>query len=388
MRATCRELGTKVLAIAGLGALLVLVWQAITVNLNYGGNWSALFYTGDQFNLPPQLSSENVYVFPNNAGYDGMFYRLVAHDPFLRRGFSSFVDNASLRWRRILIPAMAYLAAFGNDAHIAGCFIAVNLLFVFLGVWWLSRFCLLQEAKAQWGLLFLMVPSVLVSVDRMTIDSALAALTIGFIVYASTGQMVMASAVLALCPLARETGLCLTAGQILVNWKQRSWRRLAATAATSVPFLFWAAFVFFNTYRDATHWLSWPFVGILRRTLHPLQFRIAGPWVAAAAATDYLALLGIWIALILAARLAVKRRFGLVEACIFAFAFASLWLGKADIWAGAYEFGRTMSPLLILLAMIGVRDRNKWFLLPLACALPRIFLQLEPQVRGILRHLI
>lgn len=378
----------KVLAVASLGALLVLVWQATTVYLNYGGSWNALFYTGDRFTLPPELASENVYVFPNNPGYDGMFYHLVAHDPFFRRGFSRFVDNASLRWRRILVPAMAHLAAFGNDAYIDTCFIAVNLLFVFLGVWWLSHFCLLQKTGALWGLLFLMVPSVLVSMDRMTIDTALAALTVGFVACASTGQTGISGAVLMLCPLARETGLCLTAGQFLANLTQRSWKRLVVTAATSVPFLFWTAFVSFNTYRDGTPWLSWPFAGILRRTLHPLQYPIVSPWIAVAAATDYLALLGIWIALILTAKLALKRMFGHVEACIFTFAFASLWLGKADIWAGAYEFGRTMSPLLILLAMIGVRDKNRWFLLPLACVLPRIFLQLEPQVRGILRHFI
>jgi hypothetical protein len=103
-----------------------------------------------------------------------------------------------------------------------------------------------------------------------------------------------------------------------------------------------------------------------------------------AAILDYLAIVGIWVALTLVVLLAAQKAFGPLESSIYCFAFAIIWLGKADVWAGAYEFGRTTSPLLILLGLVGIRRRQWWYLLPLAFVLPRIFLQLEPQVKGII----
>ena len=375
----------KAAAVGTVAFLLVLTWQSATVYFNYGGNWSALFYVGDRWPLPPELAFDGVRVFRNDPGYDAVFYHLVAHDPWLERGFSRFADNASLRWRRILIPGIAHLGALGNDAWTHASYICVNLLFVFLGAQWLARYCLSNHLHAVCGLGFLAVPSVLVSVDRLTIDIALAALLVGFIAYAAEGRRSGSATILALCPLARETGLCLTGGKFLADLRDRRWKDALVAAMTAIPFLIWAGYVMHRTPADGTHWLGWPFEGILRRTMHPLAYPITGRWVATAAVFDYLALLGIWAALYQAAYLAVKRRSGLLETCAFTFAAAAIFLGKADIWSGAYEFGRTMSPLLILLGLYAVREKNRLFLVPLLLSLPRILLQFEPQLIGMIR---
>jgi hypothetical protein len=378
---------TQKAAAVGAGALLlVLAWQAATVHYNYGGNWSALFYIGDRWPLPPELASDGVRVFRNDPGYDAVFYHLVAHDPWLSRGFSRFADNASLRWRRILIPGLAYLAALGTDGRVHASYICVNLVFVFLGAWWLTRYCLSHNSRAACGLGFLAVPAVLVSMDRLTIDTALAALLIGLLVHADESRNWRSVALLALCPLARETGLCLNAGQALADFRNRSWKRAAAAIASTIPFFIWAGFVMHRTPIDGTSWLGWPFEGILRRTMHPLVYPITGKWVAAAATFDYLALLGIWVALLQAGYLALKGKSGPLESCTLTFALAAIFLGKADIWSGAYEFSRTMSPLLILLGLHAVREKNLLFVMPVMLSLPRILLQLEPQLRAMLRH--
>ncbi len=373
------------LAVACLAAALVLGWQAATVHFNYGGNWSALFRIGDLWPLPPELSSENDRVFLNDPGYDGTFYHLIAHDPWFARGFSRFVDNPSLRWRRILTPALAYLAAGGSDARIHAAFIAVNLLFVWAGTYWLARFCAVHRNGAAWGLLFPAIPAVLVSMDRLTIDTALCALTVGVVLYSTTGHRALALVLLALSPLARETGACMVAGQAWVDAGKQRWKQFGLTLAASLPFLAWAAFVSWHTTRDGTSWLSWPLAGILHRTLHPFPYAMTGRWVAAAALLDYTALIGVWAGLLWTLKLAWTRRTGLIEMCAYGFAFGAVWLGKEDIWGGAYEFGRTMSPLLLLLGLVAARDQKPLFALPIALVLPRILLQLEPQLRGILR---
>jgi hypothetical protein len=76
---------------------------------------------------------------------------------------------------------------------------------------------------------------------------------------------------------------------------------------------------------------------------------------------------------------------GVLENSAYVFAIAAIWLGKADIWGGAYEFGRTLSPLFIMLGLLAIRDKTRFFLAPVICILPRILLQFEPQMRGILR---
>ena len=49
--------------------------------------------------------------------------------------------------------------------------------------------------------------------------------------------------------------------------------------------------------------------------------------------------------------------------------------GRQDIWDSAYATGRTLSPLLVMLGWIALRDRLWIAALPLALILPRIALQ-------------
>lgn len=383
-----RRLIRSPLAVGVLAVILAFLWQFLTVRYNYHGRWSALFYIGDSSPRPPALALENPYVFQNNPGYDGAFYHLIAHDPLFKREFAGYVDDPSLRWRRILIPGLAHIAALGNDRWVDVCYRIVNLMFVFAGAFWLSRYCAVCGLARIWGLGFLVVPSVVVSLDRSTIDVALAALTIGFILYAREGPVWKVYPVLVLCPLARETGLCLTLGQMADHVGKGEWKRLGLAAITVLPFVAWAAFVHWRTPADRIRWLSYPLAGIIRRTLTPVPYQIIGRWVTVAAALDYLALLGVWLALIFAFRLAMKRPAGILEASIVVFAFAAVWLGKADAWNGAYEFGRTMSPLLILLGLLAIAAKKARYLLPLGLVVPRVAAQLLPQLWAILRSLM
>ena len=112
----------------------MLVWETLTVHFNYRGDWTALYDIGAQLQLPPELAGEDVYRFPNPAGYDGQFYHLMAHDPFLRRGWAKFVDNPGLRWRRILVPALAHAVVFGDDERVDSAYLSVLLGFCARGV--------------------------------------------------------------------------------------------------------------------------------------------------------------------------------------------------------------------------------------------------------------
>jgi len=153
-----------------------------------------------------------------------------------------------------------------------------------------------------------------------------------------------------------------------------------------MPAVLWWAYVCSRTPTDGTRWLStYPFSGIIERTIHSGNAPTYTWWLRMAAFFEWAALAGIWLALLLALYLACKRRHGLIELVAIVFAAFAASLGKFDIWASAYASGRTMSPLLIALGLVALEERRCVFALPLLLILPRIALQYEAQLAGIVR---
>ena len=374
--------------VAALALLCALAWVVFNVQFNCGGHLSGLFWTGAKVPLPPELDASRTFRVPDPVGYDGQYYRLAAHDPLIRRGLISYADNPRLRWRRIGVPGLAALVSLGSDRLLDFVYLAIELVFVFVGAYWLSSYSERLGARAVWGLAFLLIPAVAVSLDRMTVDLPLAALCVGLVLYVAHGERPEwpVYAVLAAVPLVRETGMVLVAGWCLYSALRRQWRATVLGAACGLPAVSWWAYVHSRTPADGTRWLStYPFSGIIERTLQGVTDPTYTWWLRAAAGFEELALAGIWLALVLAAYLAWKRRFGLIEATAILFAVFTAALGKLDIWSSAYATGRTMSPLLIMLGLLGLRERRAVFALPLLMMVPRIALQYEAQIRNAIR---
>ncbi len=365
----------------------MLVWEALTVHFNYRGDWTALYDIGAQLQLPPELAAEDVYRFPNSAGYDGQFYHLIAHDPFLARGYTRFVDNPGLRWRRILVPALAHLVVFGDDERVDSAYFAVLLGFLGLGVYWTSRYLGRVGWRPAWGALFVAVPATLTSIDRATVDVALVALCAGLALYTFEEREGRLWVVLALAPLARETGLALIAGYCLWLFVERRFARMLWFACAALPATGWFAFVRARTGPDQTPWTSIvPLEGLVRRTLNPVQFELTTGWLREAAILDYLGLIGVWFALgVTAWWLWHYRPLTPLVAVAAVLAAGAMFLQSPDIWAQDYSFARTQSPLLVCLALEGAATARWEALPPLVLCLLRVVFQLEPQLKGILR---
>ena len=124
------------------------------------------------------------------------------HDPVFREGFAIHVDDARLRYRRILVPGLAFLLAFGQSDHVDAAYRVTILGFLFLGVYWLSRYAAREGRNPEWGLFFCVIPAAATSVERLTIDIALAALCAGYAFYASSRQESKLTAILILAPFA------------------------------------------------------------------------------------------------------------------------------------------------------------------------------------------
>jgi hypothetical protein len=329
------------------------LWQFATVRFNYDGNWTALFCTAPGWPRPAFLGSENVYTFPGSLGYDGEMYHLIAHDPWMFRGAVSAMDDPELRYRRILVPALAWAIAVGRDSAVHAAYFAVILGFVFLGVYWLARVMVIQGRHAAWGLIFVLMPATLVSMDRMTVDVALAALAVGFVLFCDSKWRVLP--ILACAALTRETGLLLTVGYGVFLLSRRRFADVIWAAASALPAILWYVYVSGHappgpTVRPADVANFIPLGGWIERIAHASVYPLPRLQALVAIELDYVALAGIAFLLVHALRLAWSRRWDARAAAIYVFAAAIVFIGSQSVWQDAFSYGRIVTPLMVLLA--------------------------------------
>ena len=370
-------------------------WQAATVHFNYGGNWTALFCTGDAEPIPPELAA-GTYIFKSSTGYDGEFYRYIAHDPWFQKGWSKYVDAPRLRRGRILVPGLAWLLAAGQARYVDVAYVVIVLLCVFLGVYWLSRYAMAHARSPAWGLGFLSIPGTLVSIDRMTVDIALIALCVGFVWYVKRESAVGLYAVLALAGLARETGLLLTAACCFQALWMRRWRQALLWATAALPALAWYAFVATQLAHAPTHvgrlvprWLfQYPLVGIVMKLFQPESYPFSPALVRTIQAVDAIALCGLLLALGLAVWSLRKRPLHEEQWAALAFVALALVVSAPGFWRNVYGYARPFSPLVFLVGLPALRGGSPWLLAPIFMLDLRIAIQWIPQIQGILRAIV
>ena len=192
-----------------------------------------------------------------------------------------------------------------------------------------------------------------------------------------------------LAPLARETGIGLVLAGGLAGLVKRSWGLTAAAAVSTLPWLVWVlGFVHTRTRPDSFLWLSvYPFKGIFDRTLRfPGQLipDHVGAW---AALFDYVAVLGMWLALAQAVMLLRSSKLDPVKLAMAMYALLVIFVGIPRVWSESYAFGRVFSPFLIFLGLQAIRTRSWWLLLPLGLVTLRVAAQLATQLLGIVAGL-
>jgi len=367
---------------------VAFLWLCLfaTVRYNYAGNWTGLFCIGPHMPVPEFLRAEHLYLFQGTDGYDGQVFHLIAHDPWMTRGSSSAIAVAEFRYQRIFVPALAWALALGRDQNIHAAYVAVILAFAFAGVFWLARLAQFRERSPAWGLAFLLVPATITSLDRMTVDIALAAFCVAFVLYShSTWRIV---AILACAALTRETAVPIVAGYCLYLLTRLQIARSVAAACSLLPAGAWFLYVTHgNAESEAIHYLNWiPLHGFLERVAHPAAYAMIGWRNAVAISCDDIALAGIALLLIAVARMALGARWNACSSAIYLLAIAVVFLGSRDVWIDAYNFGRVLSPLLLLAYL--EQGGGLAALAPMAMIDLRISLNLSGQLEGIVRGLL
>jgi hypothetical protein len=362
-------------------------WQALTVHYNRDGNWSALFLTGSRFPVPPALASENLYVFPDSAGYDGQMYHYAAHDPLLRHGLGKFIDSPRLRYRRILLPAMAFLLAGGRQGAIDACFIASNLLFLFLGAWWVARYFVFSGLSPRWSILFVTIPAAVTSLDRLTVDLTMTALAMGFAYYAKIESRWKLYAVLVLAGLSRETGLVLIAAYCLYVLAQRRLAQAVLFSTAIVPTALWYLYVNLHTDEIIGSWFQMPMRGIVNWAMHPFHYQYSALVNGVILTLEYLSMAGVVMGCVLALLLWFRNPIGYLEIAMAIWTAMALCFNES-FYQDALGGGRVLSALLIFLILRNAGRLSLVWCLPLILVSMRSWLQLLSPFLGILKGMV
>lgn len=376
-----------------IGTLAVLLWQFATVTANYKGNWTALFCTGQILKQPPALAPEHIYLFPGTAGFDGEYYHYIAHDPFFRHGFDRYVDAPRLRYRRILVPGLAFLLAAGQSGGIDRAYYIVCLFFTWLGIFWLSEYAAMIGRHRAFGLIFLILPAVVVTTDRMVADGALAAFAAGFALYClrPTSPNWKMYVLLGAAALTRETGLVLACAFCLYELFRRRPKPAVFAALAIVPCLAWYAFVGLHTVPFDYGGYYAPLSSTFGALFHPASYPPSVRFRPVVQAADVLALLGMLLAIVLAFVALIRGKIRPVAIASALFALIAIVVQRPENWGEVYDFGRVFTPLLLFLLLdwLAAPDWRRWRAwipaLPLIVMLPRLGMPLIPQLEGILR---
>ena len=352
------------------------------MHYNYGGNLTALFCHGVNLPIPPALEREHIYRFPNSDGYDGQAYHYVAHDPFARLGIGRLLPDANWRYRRILVPVMAYLVALGRQDWVDRSYLACNLIFLFLGSWWLAGILSTFGIHPGFAVLYLLVPATVISLDRFTVDLALTSLSLGFAVYTSSRSRWKLYAVLALAPLCRETGLVLVLATAVPDLMARRYRQSLFWASTLLPTIAWYGLVrwSFGPFTQTV-----PLLSALGGPLHPFPYQFPAAVTAALHLFDGVLLFGEWVAIALGFRKRKEAAVDPVRAAIVLWAMGGI---PISVWTEFYSSSRVLSSLLMFEFLRSFPERRRIYRLPLLMVSPRIWIQLLPQIGGVLRGIL
>jgi hypothetical protein len=401
MRAHAMSLRQNAWFWASAAVVLVLGWQALTVHVNYGGNWTGLFCTGQHTRLPANLEA-GTWRNSSPFGYDGQYYRLLAHDPFLLDGTAAFLDGPLVRSRRILVPLSAWILVAGRPGLIDGAYVLVIAAFAFGGVYWLSSILIRQDRHAAFGLLFLAVPATIISIDRMTIDVALGALTaaVAYQLISGRDRGPALWLTLAAAGLVRETGLLLALGCLLAAAYRRDYRKALLWSSAALPALCWFAYLQFHALPPSAvaqavpKWLAphhWQF-GILSRALHPLPYPYTPGLLLLAHVFDWIALAATAAAAVMGLLRLRTTRSESLRAVLGLHAVLLFVLIQNFFWVTPFGYARPLAPLFVLLLVgdgrpAGYRALARAALVSMLVDL-RLFTEIKAQVFGILHRFV
>lgn len=227
----------------------------------------------------PAIQDESIYIHRGVGSYDGGYYAQLATSPGLKDpALRTALDDPGYRARRVLLSAIAWVAGGGDPVAAARAYAWINVILWFVLAWLLWRIFPGDDARSTLAWLGLLLGAgVFQSVRWSVTDLATLALTAGTVLLLERGRSNLATGLLGLAGLTRETGILGTAALVpgtVAGWRQERFLPLALRIGGSVlPLLLWLLHVrgVFGPSRSEVEHFAWPLAGWARRWAEILQ---------------------------------------------------------------------------------------------------------------------
>lgn len=208
---------------------------------------SSFVVAGDRY-CDPSRVPQSLTVLKNSAGFDGQFYYRLALNPFTRQQteFGITLDAPALRHQRILYPLLSSMLSFGNRGLLPKVMLLLNFVALCLMGWVGGIYARALNRPAIWGLVLPLYPGFLLTLSRDTVEIFEATIVLGCLLLLRRGKPLLASVLLALAVLTKETAVlvAVAAAPVYVVERKRQRQNSPPLYFIAIPLLVFALWQF------------------------------------------------------------------------------------------------------------------------------------------------
>lgn len=358
-----------------LGLILILFLLTVhRYSKRFDKDFTGFACMGD-LHPAPGFIPEDAFVLKNSHGYDGQFFYMICHDPWIITPAGQFMDVPAYRYQRILYPLLAKIIALGHSGFYAYTLVAVNILAILGGSFFIFLF-IKERGKNTWLTLFypLFGGLLLCTLRDLAEPLALFFLTAAFY-YSEKPKPLLLCLSLSLMLLSRELFLIFIPFFLLDSlWLRRCGKKSLLILLSVIPWLLWEYYIYrqlgVSPFSAGTGNFALPLQGFLKTTLPLFQ----SPGNLPEKIYRFITLFSILACVPVSAYTLWKKR----DLLSFCFAAVTLFpfILSEFVWIEYWSYGRILLPLHLTALLTAIRHQNIFFWIPVI-PLPLLFLIIQ-----------
>jgi len=332
-------------------------------------NITGFMVIGDYFKAP-QIWTAETLIHKDSVGYDGQYYYYIAHDPFILGQSYDHIDFPAYRYQRIIYPMAAWLLSFGQPPLIPWMMVAVNLLGILLGTYFIILLLKYYGRSPWYSLFYPTFWGFLLCLLRSLPEP----LAMTFVVMAAffylNGKTLWQTISLSLAGLTQETTLLVSMAFLFYFFGKKDFQKSLYMLFPPFAYFFWQLYLYahFQTFSflGGTQNFGPPFLGIMEKFLFLSQGSLSYEIIS-----ELLFLLLISV-LIITALYDIFNYYSPLTLSFLGYALMTALLNHL-IWVEPWSYARATLGLLVFNLLIFTKYGRKLNLFPMFL-IPVIFL--------------
>lgn len=228
--------------------ILIAVVASVSFVRNYArhfdNNLSGFACIGDEF--PNPYMRDDVFVNSNSSGYDGQFFFVSAHDPFLVGIGHRYLDAPAYRSQRLSYPLLVWILSLGRHDLIPLMMIVVNVAAIVLSLIYLMMLFRAGNNGIFWAMLIVFNGGMMLSLARDLSEPVSVAFLLAAMFYHLEKKPYWAILFMSLAVLGRELLILIPAFFALDYLIKGVWKSMLVWCIPGLVFAGWQTYVFFR----------------------------------------------------------------------------------------------------------------------------------------------